>query len=65
MLDTIKKDLKYAVILILNLAKQIIIRGYLLLESLDLLNKFFSCKWLTSYSHNVEKRAGRGIGGWS
>ena len=41
MLHTIKKDLKYAVILILNLAKQIIIRGYLLLESLDLLNKFF------------------------
>ena len=35
---------------------QIIIRGYLLLEYLDLnyLTSIFSCKWLISYSHKVQ-----------
>ena len=38
MLHTITKRLEISIdIIILNLAKQIIIRGYLLLESLDLL----------------------------
>ena len=38
MLHTIAKRLEISIdIIILNLAKQIIIRGYLLLESLDLL----------------------------
>ena len=38
MLHTITKGLEISIdIIILNLAKQIIIRGYLLLESLDLL----------------------------
>ena len=46
--------------LIWKLAKQIIIRGYLLLKSLDLL----SYKWITSYSQKVENLISERERGW-